>query len=165
MAGPWLHNEVGLWFVAILALIGLTLYWWLTMWFLLSAWISWLALFPSAVTTAIFWVGMEVVFAIIFSGTVISDDKKYGLIGVVFALMSWLIAIGVVIILGAVVGLVWRERDLSFSPRLPVDFSTIGPRWEGCVRCGRWRWCGREWCPARTHWQQCHAHALRARRQ
>ncbi len=70
---------------------------------------------PSAVATAVFWVGMEIVFSIIFSGTVISDDKKYGPIGVVFALMSWLIAIGVVIILGAVVGLVWREQNLAFS--------------------------------------------------
>ena len=94
---------------------GLTLYWWGTMWFLLSARVSWRALLPSAVATALFWVGMEIVFSFIFSGTVISDDKKYGPIGVVFALMSWLIAIGVVIILGAVVGLVWRERDLSFS--------------------------------------------------
>jgi len=33
---------------------------------------------------------------------------------VVFALMSWLIAIGVVIILGAVAGIVWHERGLSF---------------------------------------------------
>jgi membrane protein len=61
---------------------------------------------------------MEVVFSIIFSSTVISDDKKYGSIGVVFALMSWLIAIGVVIILGAVAGVVWRERSLSFSAGL-----------------------------------------------
>lgn len=30
--------------------------------------------------------------------------------GVIFALMSFLIAIGVVIILGAIVGVVWRER-------------------------------------------------------
>jgi membrane protein len=36
----------------------------------------------------------------------------------VFALMSWLIAIGVVIILGAVVGVVWRERSLSWSGAL-----------------------------------------------
>ena len=115
VAGPWLHNAVGLWLVAILGFFGLTLYWWGTMWFLLSARVSWRALLPSAVATALFWVGMEVVFSFIFSGTVISDDKKYGPIGVVFALMSWLIAIGVVIILGAVVGLVWRERDLSFS--------------------------------------------------
>ncbi len=115
LAGPWLHNAVGLWLVAILGIVGLTLYWWFTMWFLLSARVPWRTLFPSAVATAIFWVGMEVVFSFIFSGTVISDDQKYGPIGVVFALMSWLIAIGVVIILGAVVGLVWRERGLSFS--------------------------------------------------
>ena len=115
VVGPWLRSAVGLWLVAILAFVGLTLFWWGTMWFLLSGRVSWRALLPSAVATALFWVGMEVVFSIIFSGTVISDDKKYGPIGVVFALMSWLIAIGVVIILGAVVGLVWRERGLSFA--------------------------------------------------
>ena len=115
VAGPWLGNAVGLWLVAILAFVGLTLFWWGTMWFLLSRRVSWRALLPSAVATALFWLGMEVVFSFIFSGTVISDDKKYGPIGVVFALMSWLIAIGVVIILGAVAGLVWRERNLSFS--------------------------------------------------
>lgn len=115
VAGPWVHNAVGIWLVGLLGLVGLTGYWWLTMWFLLSRRVSWRALFPSAIATALFWVGMEVVFSFIFSGTVISDDKKYGPIGVVFALMSWLVAIGVVIILGAVVGLVWRERELSFS--------------------------------------------------
>ena len=44
----------------------------------------------------------------------ISTTQKYGPIGTVFALMSWLIAIGVVIILGAAMGLVWQERGLSF---------------------------------------------------
>jgi hypothetical protein len=29
--------------------------------------------------------------------------------------MSWLIAVGVVIILGAVTGVVWRERNRSFG--------------------------------------------------
>jgi hypothetical protein len=37
-----------------------------------------------------------------------------GPIGTVFALMSYLIAIGVVVILGAVTGLVWQERGMSF---------------------------------------------------
>ena len=32
--------------------------------------------------------------------------------------MSWLIAIGVVIILGAVAGIVWQERNLSFRGAL-----------------------------------------------
>ena len=89
-------------------------FWWFTIWFLLGGRISWRELFPAAVATAVFWLGMEAVFSVIFSGMVTSDDTKFGPIGVVFALMSWLIAIGVVIILGAVAGIVWRERNLSF---------------------------------------------------
>ncbi len=37
-----------------------------------------------------------------------------GPIATVFALMSYLIAIGVLVILGAVTGLVWQERGPSF---------------------------------------------------
>ena len=68
VAGPWVHNAVGIWLVGLLGLVGLTGYWWLTMWFLLSRRVSWRALFPSAIATALFWVGMEVVFSFIFSG-------------------------------------------------------------------------------------------------
>ncbi len=118
LAGGWVGSELrgtgGPVLLAVLGLVVFTICWWCTMWFLLAGRISWRALFASAVATAAFWVGMEAVFSVIFSGMVISDDKKYGSIGVVFALMSWLIAIGVVIILGAVAGIVWRERNLSF---------------------------------------------------
>ena len=58
---------------------------------------------------------MEAVFSVVFSGMVISNDRKYGPVGVVFALMSFFIAIGVVIILGAVAGIVWQDRGLSFG--------------------------------------------------
>jgi membrane protein len=37
---------------------------------------------------------------------------------VVFALMSFFIAIGVVIILGAVAGIAWQDRGLSFGAAL-----------------------------------------------
>jgi membrane protein len=117
-AGSRLRGAGGPVLLAVLGLVVFTVFWWFTMWFLLAGRISWRALFPSAVATALFWVGMEAVFSVVFSGMVISDDKKYGPIGVVFALMSWLIAIGVVIILGAVAGMVWRERDLSFRAAL-----------------------------------------------
>ncbi len=112
-AGPWLSKSGGPVLLGLIGLVVLTLFWWFTMWFLLARRISWPDLLPSAIATGIFWIGMEVVFSFIFSNIVISDDKKYGSIGVVFALMSWLIAIGVVIILGAVAGVVWRERGLS----------------------------------------------------
>jgi membrane protein len=57
---------------------------------------------------------MLVVFHFISSGMVITYDQKYGPIGIIFALVSFFIAIGVVIILGAAVGLMWNDRGLSF---------------------------------------------------
>jgi membrane protein len=46
---------------------------------------------------------------------VISQDTEYGPIGLIFALMTFLIAVGIVIILVAVVGLAWQERGLSVA--------------------------------------------------
>ncbi|WP_344660572.1 YhjD/YihY/BrkB family envelope integrity protein [Catenulispora subtropica] len=99
------------WIVNVPALCG---FWWFTMWFLLAKRVAWRQLLPCAVFTGLFWVGMLVVFHIIFSGMVTGYYREYGAIGVVFALMSFLIAVGVVIILGAACGMVWRERDMSF---------------------------------------------------
>jgi len=98
---------------AIVGLVLFTLFWWFTMWLLLAGRIPWRRLLPCAVATGVFWLGMEEVFGVIFSGMVTSDQGDYGPIGTVFALMSYLIAIGVVVILGAVTGLVWQERGLS----------------------------------------------------
>ena len=117
-AGPGLRSAGGPVLLAVTGLVVFTGFWWFTIWFLLAGRISWRDLFPAAVATAVFWLGMEAVFSVIFSGMVTSYDKKYGPIGVVFALMSWLIAIGVVIILGAVAGIVWQERNLSFRAAL-----------------------------------------------
>jgi len=100
---------------AIVGLIGFIFFWWFTMWLLLGGRVSWRRLLPPAVATGVFWLGMEAVFSVVFSGMVISNDQKYGPVGVVFALMSFFIAIGVVIILGAVAGIVWQDRGLSFG--------------------------------------------------
>jgi membrane protein len=113
--GPALHHSVGP-FVYVLGVGVLTLFWWFSMWMLLAGRVRWRALLPAAIATAICWTGMEVAFALTFSNDIISDDKKYGPIGVVFALMSFLIAIGVVIILGAVFGVVWQERKHGRHP-------------------------------------------------
>jgi membrane protein len=61
---------------------------------------------------------MLAVFSAIFSGMVISYDQKYGPIGIVFGLMSFFIAIGVVRVLGAAVGLMWQDRGLSWAAAL-----------------------------------------------
>ncbi len=94
--------------LALLALIELTGFWWLTMWLLLAGRIAWKDLFPSALATAVCFLGMSLVFRFTMSSTITSNYAKYGSVGVVIALMSFLIAIGVVIILGAIVGVVLR---------------------------------------------------------
>jgi membrane protein len=111
--GPGLRasGPVAFWIVNIAAYIG---FWWFTMWFLLAGQVSWRRLYPCAVATGAFWMGMLAVFDAIFSGMVISYDQKYGAIGIVFAFMSFFIAIGVVLIVGAAVGLMWQDRGLSF---------------------------------------------------
>jgi membrane protein len=69
------------------------------------------------VTTALFWIGLGVFSSFYFSSTIISDNKLYGTVGVVFDLVTWFIAVGAVLMLGAVVGAVWEDRkSRSTSP-------------------------------------------------
>jgi membrane protein len=110
-AGPGLRHAGGPALLAVAGLVWSTGFWWVTMRILLAGRISWQKLFPAACATGVLYVAMEAVFSLFFSAMVISDDNKYGPIGIIFALLSYLIAIGVVVILGAVAGLVWQERS------------------------------------------------------
>jgi membrane protein len=114
-ASPGLRRAGGPALVVVAGLVWSTGFWWLTMRILLAGRISWRTLFPAACATGVLYAGMELVFWLFFSGMVISDARKFGPIGIIFALLSYLIAIGVVVILGAAVGLVWQERGLSFT--------------------------------------------------
>jgi membrane protein len=116
-AGAWtqplLDGAGGPGLVAIAALPGATVFWWFSMWFLLAGRLGWRQLLPSAVATGICWSGMVLVFRLTLSSSIASDYRKYGPAGVVFALMTFLIAIGVVIVLGALIGMAWRERHVG----------------------------------------------------
>jgi hypothetical protein len=85
--GPHLRSSAGPVALGVVGLIGLTLFWWLTMWILVGGRVSWRELFPCAMATGVFWLGMEIVFSFTFSGIVTSDQQKYGAIGVVFGLI------------------------------------------------------------------------------
>lgn len=108
--GPTIHRNLGPIVLGALLVGYFALFWWFSMWLLLAGRVRWRVLLPAAIATAVCWLGMEIVFGLTFSSDVISDDRKYGPVGVVFALMSFFIAIGVVIIIGAVFGVVWQER-------------------------------------------------------
>jgi membrane protein len=130
-AAPAVHRAGGPALVVLAAAPLLVMFWWFTAWFLLAGRIRWRAVLPTAIATTVFWIGMELVFFLTFSNMVIANHRKYGPIGVVFSLMSWLIAIGVVIVLGAVVGIVWRERGLHFRSALSRIRTPLRPRSPG----------------------------------
>jgi membrane protein len=94
----------------VLNLVLVTLYFWWGLRLLLESRLSWRYLFPSAVATALCWAGLAVFSKLYFSQALISSATTYGSIGVIFVIMTWLIAVGFVVALGGVVGVVWCER-------------------------------------------------------
>jgi membrane protein len=90
-------------------------FWW-TMHFLLAGRVRWRRLLPSAVLTGVFFAGLGVFSMFYFSSTIVSDSRTYGAIGAVFSILTWFIAIGAVIILGAVAGVVWEDRQTGMRP-------------------------------------------------
>ena len=80
------------------------------MYFLLGGRVAWRTLLPSAVATGALFAALGVFSTFYFSSTITSDSRTYGLIGAVFGIMAWFIAIGLVIILGSVAGVVWSQR-------------------------------------------------------
>jgi membrane protein len=83
--------------------------WW-TPWLLLAGRVSWRALWPGAVATACALVGLGVFMALFISDSIVSNYRSYGPIGVVFVLLSWFMAFGVVMTGGALVGAAPRRR-------------------------------------------------------
>jgi membrane protein len=88
-------------------------FWWWTVHILLAGTMSWRALFPAGLATAVCYTGLGVFSALFFSNSIISDEKSYGPVGVIMILLSYMIAIGVVVHLGAVVGRRWNDRHAA----------------------------------------------------
>jgi membrane protein len=100
-------------------------FWWWTLDMLLLGKISWRALFPAGLATAACFTGLSVFSSLFFSSSLISDEKSYGPVGVVLALLSYFIAIAVVVHLGAVIGRMWNERHAS--PERPAAHPAAQP--------------------------------------
>jgi len=107
-AGPLLLGVV--YFVVLTAF-----FWWSTH-FLLGGREPWRRVWRVALATGLFWIGLGVFAALYFSSTIVSDSRLYGTIGVVFTLVTWFVAMGAVVTLGAVAGVLWQRRHERAGP-------------------------------------------------
>jgi membrane protein len=114
--GGWVLDGLA----ALTASIGF--FWW-SMHLLLSGRLPWRTLLVPAVVTAVLWVVLEVFGALYFSSSITKDSRLYGAIGGVFSLITWFIAIDVVVVVGALAGDVgrsrWHRRRPAEEPAAP----------------------------------------------
>ncbi|MFI9720864.1 YhjD/YihY/BrkB family envelope integrity protein [Streptomyces sp. NPDC052396] len=100
-------------------LVLATLFWWWSMTVLLAGTVPGRRLFPAALVTAVCWMGLGVFSALYFSAAIVTNERRYGPIGVVMVILSWVVAVGVVIHLGSVVGCRYLERRHPMAGREP----------------------------------------------
>ena len=108
--GKTIRDRAGPALMGLVEFVGFALFFWWSIHFLLDGRVSWGRTRAAAVASAFCWVGLGLFAAFYFSASIVSDSKTYGTIGVTFTLVTWFIAIGAVITLGAVAGAVWQHR-------------------------------------------------------
>lgn len=127
--GKTLRDEpLGAVVLGLVQFLGFAVFFWWSLHFLLAGRRSWRELVAGAIGSAVCWVGLGVFAALYFSSTIVSDSETYGTIGVAFTLVTWFIAIGAVLTIGAVFGAVWqRRRDTSSRPSSSPEGDDASP--------------------------------------
>jgi membrane protein len=93
--------------------------WTATPYLLLGRRVSWRPLLPAAVLVAIGMTGLGATSVIWFPRTLAQSADQFGVMGVAFALLSWLVAWGFVLVIATTGGAVLAER-LSWGVRQPA---------------------------------------------
>ena len=96
-----------------LVLSGVTAFglWWMTPFLLLCGRVRWRALVLTGLLTGIVLVVAGKVSTVIMPRIVSSNERKYGTIGAVFAIQSWLVVMACIIVGAAILGAITTESD------------------------------------------------------
>ncbi|GAA0265574.1 hypothetical protein GCM10009527_072140 [Actinomadura nitritigenes] len=94
-----------------------TTFWWTTVEVLLAGSVRWRTSLPTAAATGACCIGLGVFSARFFSDQIVANNQNYGPIGVVMVILSWLVAVGVVVHLGSVLGGLFTEHRGRSRPR------------------------------------------------
>jgi membrane protein len=97
--------------IVVLGVPALVVWSWWTQHFLLSARVGWRALLPGAIAIAVGLVALAILARLLLSTSIVTNHDEYGPIGVVFMVLSWLIALSVVLLGGALLGATLGERS------------------------------------------------------
>jgi membrane protein len=144
VAGTHLDGSIGRLVQVALSLPVLFLWSWWSQHLLLGGRIGWRALLPGAVATGLALVGFGVVMGFYLPRAIVHNFDRYGPIGIIFALLTWLIGFAVVMLGGPVVGhMIFAARHPEanaptalFDPRRvdsplgngPGDAAPLAPR-------------------------------------
>jgi membrane protein len=88
--------------VSVVRLVMAVLLWWPVQRLLLGGRVSWHQLLPGAVVLGVGQVAVTAVSGVYLQWAIEDQAGRYGLIGVAFVLVSWLIVLGLLVVLGAV---------------------------------------------------------------
>jgi membrane protein len=86
------------------------LLWWTVQWLLLGRALSWRALFPGAVASGLGQVVFMLVSGLYLPVALAQQATRYGLIGMAVVLVSWLVVLGLLLVLAAALGAELRGR-------------------------------------------------------
>jgi len=106
----WLTDLVGPVLDIAVALVTSALIWLVTPHTLLSRRVAWTDLVPTAVLTSVCMTTLSIGSVLYMPGAIADSAKQYGQIGVTISLVSWLVAVGFVLVGCAAVGAVLAER-------------------------------------------------------
>lgn len=103
--------------------VAATLLWWPVQRVLLGGRVAWRALLPGAALTGIGQALVVAVSAVRLPAALSREATRYGLLGVAVALLSWLVVLGLLLVLSAVLGAElaerpWRRTAASAPPNV-----------------------------------------------
>ena len=108
--------------------MGAVLLWWWTPYILLDGRVRARALLPGGTLTAAAMLTVGLIGSVLLPRSVRSNERQFGTIGVVFAIESWLVVVGCVLVGAAVVAAVAAQTD-----------SRLGRLWRGTADVNGWR--------------------------
>jgi membrane protein len=110
--GGLVHGWPGAVLTVLVGLPAVVAWVWWTQHLMLCGRVGWRALLPGAIATTVGLLGLRFGAALLLSPAITSNYRDYGTLGIVFVLLSWLVAFSVVMLGGAVVGFTLHEHPI-----------------------------------------------------